>query len=243
MGFLPSFAKKKLPIPTSITSNVEGMLQWCLYRHSGAATLEPHWGWHQYFSTARLCLAAPDWINLPCHCSPSDSPILTYSTLLLLWLLPPIKGPIHQDSDRFLPARNVPSYQIHPTVYLWSSPLLPLSGYMINMKCSAVIRQTQWHLVSLSALTAHWTTHWLLWKSPWATVNWYSGISIPHFDLGIRYKEGNSSMLERILWKHQGHHDLQITTNPPNFKVQQLFPRYWAKQCCLYECEPTTAAN
>lgn len=56
-------------------------------------------------------------------------------------------------------------------------------------------------------------------------------------------REENSSMLERIQWKHQGHHDLQTTTNLLNFILQKPFPRYWAKQCCLYECEPTTAAN
>lgn len=38
-----------------------------LFRHSGAATLEQHWGSHQYLSTTHFCLAAPDRINLPCH--------------------------------------------------------------------------------------------------------------------------------------------------------------------------------
>ncbi len=38
----------------------------------------------------------------------------------------------------------------------------------------------------------------------------------------------NSSMLDMIQWKHQDHHDLQTTTNPLYFKLQNLLPRYWA---------------
>lgn len=72
-----------------------------------------------------------------------------------------VKGPIHQDRETFLPvpAGDVPPHQTHQSLFLWSSPSLPLSDYTKNLECSAVFGEMQQYSVSLTAPREHSMTH------------------------------------------------------------------------------------
>lgn len=189
------------------------------------ATLEQHRGWHQYLSTTYLCLAASDWINLPCH----QQHAAVVATVA--WSRAKYTRTVGHSCLSLLVMSD-----IHPNFFFSSSPSLSFSGYMENLKCSGVVQEMLRHVFRCPESTA--SDSLIAVKSPWATVNWHSGISIPHFDLVQRGE--NSSLLDMIQWKHHGHHDLQSTTNPLNFEAISYI---WAKDCCFYECEPTTAAN
>lgn len=115
----------------------------------------------------------------------------------------------------------VPSQQIHPISHLKSLPSLPQTGYMKNFKCSVIIGEIQWHSLIAEKMSMGYS-QLIQWN--FQSIFW-SGCVVKRGD--------NSSVLDLIRWKTQGHHDLQTITNPLNFKVQSYFP----------DTEPNSAAT